>query len=85
VASDLYVISASRMDRFESATARTWRILAICADWHTGIESEILASLDPDLELAGITATTLHGKAVVLLLGHDETGPHGRAQPGRWR
>jgi hypothetical protein len=79
VASDLDVISASRMDRFESATARTWRILAICADWHTGIESEILASLDPDLELAGITATTLHGKAVVLLLGHDETGPHGRA------
>jgi hypothetical protein len=41
-------------------------------DWHVGVESEVLSRLDPDLCLAGLTAATLHGKAVLLLLAHRQ-------------
>jgi hypothetical protein len=70
LASDLDVVASSGIGKTERATARTWRVMAICADWHVGIESEILGRLDPELCLAGLTAATLHGKAVLLLLGH---------------
>ncbi|HEY6278199.1 MAG TPA: hypothetical protein VIX86_17925, partial [Streptosporangiaceae bacterium] len=70
LASDLDVVASSGYDGNERALARTWRVMAICADWHVGVESEILSSLDPELCLAGLTAATLHGKAVLLLLGH---------------
>ena len=75
LASDLDVVASSGIDRNESASAKTWRVMAICADWHVGVESEILSHLDPELCLAGLTAATLHGKAVLLLLAHRQ-GKH---------
>ena len=90
LASDLDVVASSGIDRRENASAKTWRVMAICADRYVGIESEILGRLDPELGLAGLTAAILHGKAVLLLLahrqgrhdqwtspaaGHDATGP----------
>ena len=74
LASDLDVVASSGIAKDESASAKTWRVMAICADWHAGVESEILGRLDPELCLAGLTAATLQGKAVLLLLGHQ----HGR-------
>jgi hypothetical protein len=70
LASDLDVVASSGVDRHESDSAKTWRVMAICADWHVGVESEILSHLDPELCLASLTAATLHGKAVLLLLAH---------------
>jgi hypothetical protein len=49
-------------------------VLAVCANAHSGIEHDIVKSLGHDLRLAGLTYARLHGKAVILLLGH---------QPGR--
>ena len=74
LASDLDVIASSGIDKAESASAKTWRVMAICADWHVGVESEILSRLHPELGLAGLTAATLHGKAVLLLLAHWQGG-----------
>jgi hypothetical protein len=71
-ADDLDIVASSRIRRNESASAKTWRVMAICADWHVGVESEILGRLDPELGLAGLTAATLHGKAVLLLLTHQQ-------------
>ncbi|WP_300612794.1 hypothetical protein [Trebonia sp.] len=82
LASDLDVIASSGIDKTESAAAKTWRVMAICTDWHVGVESEILSRLDPDLGLAGLTATTLHGKAVLLLLAH-RTNHAGDPDPAR--
>jgi hypothetical protein len=75
LASDLDVVAASGISRTESASAKTWRVLAIGADWRAGIESEILDGLDHDLQLAGLTAAILHGKAILLLLAHQRSGP----------
>jgi len=75
LASDLDVVAVSGVDETESPTAKTWRVMAIGADSRTGIEHDILNSLPADLELAGLTAATLHGKAVLLLLGHQPGGP----------
>jgi hypothetical protein len=72
VASDLDVIASSGIDRAESASAKTWRVMAICADWSLGVESEILGRMDSELCLAGLTAAILHGKAVLLLLAHRQ-------------
>jgi hypothetical protein len=84
LASDLDLVAASGTGHGESASAKTWRIMAICADWHTGIESELLSRLDPELGLAGLTAAILHGKAVLLLLAHRTGGRGpGPTQPGR--
>jgi hypothetical protein len=88
LASDLDVIASSGIDKTESASAITWRVMAICADWHVGVESEILSRLDPELGLAGLTSATLHGKAVLLLLAHwqgkhkHRTSPAGLAAAG---
>ena len=73
--SDLDVVRASGLDKTESASAKTWRVMAIGTDWHGGIESEILDRLDPELGLAGLTAAILNGKAVLLLLAHRQTRP----------
>lgn len=78
LASDLDVVAASGVHRDESATTETWRVMAICADWRSGIESEILNGLDAELRLAGLTCATLHGKAVLLLLAHRPGGPDER-------
>lgn len=78
LASDLDVVAVGGAHRDESVTAKTWRVMAICADWRSGIESEILNGLDAELRLAGLTCATLHGKAVLLVLGHRPGGPDGR-------
>jgi hypothetical protein len=82
-ARDLDVVAASGLDRIESPAARTWRVMAICADWRMGIESTVLNRLDPGLQLAALTSATLFGKAVLLLLGHQPDGPRcqGASQP----
>lgn len=49
-----------------------WRMMAICADARVGIEHDLiqeLATADPHLRLAGINYATMHGMAVILLLG----------------
>jgi len=81
LASDLDVVASSGIDREESASAKTWRIMAICADWYVGVEREILSGLDPELCLAGLTAATLHGKAVLLLLAHRQHRHQHRTSP----
>jgi hypothetical protein len=81
LASDLDIVAASGVHDNEKETAHTWRVMAICADWRNGVESEILGSLDPELSLAGLTAAVLHGKAVLLLLGHRTGGPGGHDDP----
>jgi len=80
LASELDVVSISNV-RSESAHVKTWRIMAICADWRPGIEVEILKSLGPGLCVVGLSALTLHGKAVVLLIGHHPNGPDATSAP----
>ena len=89
LASDLDVVASSGVHRDESATVKTWRVMAICADWRSGVESEILASLNSELRLAGLTSAILHGKAVLLLLAHQpaqqaaDQAAHQHARPGK--
>jgi hypothetical protein len=78
LASDLDVVAGSGLHRAENASEQTWRLLAICCDWRSAEEIEILDNLDPDLELAGLTTAILHGKLVVLLLGHRPGGRGGQ-------
>lgn len=80
LASDLDVVAGSGLHRTENASEQTWRLLAICSDWRSAEEIEILDSLDPDLELAGLTTAILHGKLVILLLGHRPGGRGGHDQ-----
>lgn len=75
LASDLDVVSIGNVNRYESPQAKTWRMAALCADWRPGIELEILNNLDPRLCVVGLSAMTLHGKAVVLLIGQQPSGP----------
>jgi hypothetical protein len=81
LASDLDVVAASGVHQHESADAKTWRVMAIGADWRGGIESEILNGLDTELRLAGLTCARLHGKAVLLVLGHRPGGADGSPAP----
>jgi hypothetical protein len=78
-ARDLDVVVASGVQNTESATARTWRVMAVAADSRAAVEHKILSHLPDELELAALTVATLHGKAVVLLLGHRAAGT---ADPG---
>jgi hypothetical protein len=80
LASDLDVVAGSGLHRTENASKQTWRLLAICSDWRSAEEIEILDSLDPDLQLAGLTTAILHGKLVILLLGHRPGGRGGHDQ-----
>lgn len=77
LASDLDVVAGSGLHRIEEDSEPTWRLLAICSDWRSAEEIEILEAVDPGLELAGLTTVILHGKLVVLLLGHRPGGPGG--------
>lgn len=52
----------------------SWRVLAICADAHAGLEHEILdaiADWAPGLGLAAISQALLHGTTVLLMLCHQ--------------
>lgn len=73
-ASDLDVVAATALYPGEGSGDRTWRIMAISANWRGGVDYEMLAGLDHDLNLIGMTFTILHGKAVLLLLGHRTSG-----------
>ncbi len=77
LASDLDVVAGSGLHRTEKASEQTWRLLAICSDWRSAEEIEVLDGLDPGLELAGLTTAILHGKLVILLLGHRPGGRGG--------
>ncbi len=80
LASDLDVVAGSGLHRTEDASEQTWRLLAICSDWRSAGEIEVLAGLDPRVELAGLTTAILHGKLVILLLGHRPGGREGLEQ-----
>jgi hypothetical protein len=58
-----------------------WRLMAICADARVGIEHDLiqrLAAMDQHIRLAGINYATMHGMAVILLLGcQDASHPIG--------
>ena len=87
LASDLDVVAGSGLHRTENASKQTWRLLAICSDWRSAEEIKVLEALDPGLELAGLTTAILHGKLVILLLGHRPAGRGGHdkallARPG---
>jgi hypothetical protein len=82
LARDLDVVTASGLGKIESPAARTWRVMAICADWRMGIESTVLSTLDHGLQLAALTSVTLFGKAVMLLLGHRPDDPRTREPNG---
>jgi hypothetical protein len=72
--------------RDEDADARTWRVLTICADARSNVESDIikqLSSVRKQFQLAGLTYALLHATAVIMLLVHEpEAGQHadGRQQ-----
>jgi hypothetical protein len=79
----------------EPPDARTWRVLTICADARSNIESDILehlACIRKHFQLRGLTYGLLHGTAVMVLLIHEPaTGPRtgvllgGVAQDGKDR
>ena len=84
LASDLDVTTDGAAASIESPSALTWRVMAFGASWRGGVEKTILDRLDPYLELAGLTYTVLHGKAIALVLGHEPDRAAGR--PRRmWR
>ncbi len=68
LATDLDVVARSPVRHHDGA--RTWRFLAICAAWQPGIESQLLAWIDPGLALVGLTATVLYGQSVLMVLCH---------------
>ena len=77
LASDMDVTACGRSLSDKNEDARTWRVLAICADSRNGIENYILKKLGNELRLAGLTYVLLHGKAVMLLVGHQPGGRTG--------
>ena len=57
----------------------SWRVLAVCADAHAGLEHSILGTLAeklPGLRLAAFSHALLHGTTVLLMLCH-QSGSHG--------
>jgi hypothetical protein len=77
LASDMDVTACGRSLSDKNEDARTWLVLAICADSRNGIENYILQNLGNELRLAGLTYVLLHGKAVMLLVGHHPGGRTG--------
>lgn len=72
LASDIDVVGLT-----ENKNDDRWRLLAICGDARSGIESDIIQRLGkerPRLQLAGLTYGLLYGTAVLLLLGHEPDG-----------
>jgi hypothetical protein len=72
LAEDLDVVNHHTVST--SPDAVTWRTLAVCADWRIGVEADTLGKLDQHLELVGLTTTILHGKSIMLVLGHRPGG-----------
>src|SRR6266568_3078369 len=71
--SDLDIVNCEVVSG-EPSDARTWRVLTICADARSNIESDIiqhLASVREHFQLAGLTYGLLHGTAVIVLLVHE--------------
>jgi hypothetical protein len=79
LASDMDIMRAGPQSA-EGPDEKAWRIIAICADGRTGVESEIMRSLDSGLRLAGLTYALLYGKAVFIMVGYQGGG---QAEPGR--
>lgn len=70
---DLDIVNRAAV-RGEGADERTWRVLTICADARSNIESDIvrqLAAVRDHFQLAGLTYALLHGTAVMVLLVHE--------------
>jgi hypothetical protein len=81
VARDGRLVLASELDVVTLAdhSGGSWRVLAICADAHAGLEHKILDVLSdgaPGLRLAAISHALLHGTTVLLMLCH-QAGPRG--------
>jgi hypothetical protein len=77
LATELDTVTTAVRGGFANGVARDWRVLAICADARTGIESSILraiAELRPRLRLASLSHAVLHGTSVLLLLCHQPEG-----------
>jgi hypothetical protein len=71
--SDLDIVNSTATEA-EGADVRTWRVITICADARSNIESDIiehLASVWERFQLAGLTYAPLHGIAVIVLLVHE--------------
>ncbi len=73
LATDLDVVAGSMARRGDDAS-HSWRLMALCEDWRAGIESEMLAGLDPGLALVGLTAAILYGQSVLMLLCRGAEG-----------
>jgi hypothetical protein len=87
LASEMDVVNAAANGE-ERADARTWRVLAICADGRSNIENDIVQKLGDvrrELQLVGLTYALLHGTAVILMLGHDSEGHIGQGSRGAAR
>jgi hypothetical protein len=84
--SDLDIVNHADV-RDERPEARTWRVLTICADARSNIESDIikrLARVREHFQLRGLTYGLLHGTAVMVLLIHEPAaGPRTGVLPGR--
>jgi hypothetical protein len=60
----------------EPSDARTWRVLAICGDARSNVESDIvrqLSAVRAGFQLAGLTYGLLHGTAVMVFFVHEPT------------
>ena len=82
LARDLDVVTAYEEPASDGNGDRTWRVMAICANYRTGIESRIVRAVSQEMRIAGMTYALLQGKAVVLLLGQQPDGTAGQAEPG---
>ena len=61
----------------EPASARTWRMIAVCADARSNVESDIIQHLpfpQSGFQLAHLNYARLHGTAVIVMLVHDMGG-----------
>jgi hypothetical protein len=82
LSSDLDVTSTAACGN--AAGGCTWRMLTMCADGRSNIDSVIMRRLArerPDFQLAGYTFGLLHGTALVVALVHVPAAP-GSPRPG---
>ena len=70
----------------EPASACTWRMIAVCADARSNVESDIIQHLrfpPSRYQLAHLNYARLHGTAVIVMLVHEARGGDGAgARPG---
>jgi hypothetical protein len=74
---DLDVVNNAARLAHEDVDARAWRLITMCTDARSNIESEILRQLAlvrPAYHLAGLTYGLLHGMALMILLVHEPQG-----------